>query len=156
MSNPSVGDEKVVRSRGLYSIAAFIVIALGLASRWDAVGLSWFVAKYSGDALWGLIVFIGWAFLFPSFSTRVVAVLAVAFACAVEFSQLFHPPWLDAIRANKLCGLVLGTPSSTFAWGDIVAYLVGIGFGVVVEWACFRNHLNEITKRSAILKEIQK
>lgn len=138
MSNASLGDEKVVRPRWVYALAALIVIALGLASRWDAVGLPWFFAKYSGDALWGLVVFISLAFLFPGFSTRVLAALAVAFACAVEFSQLFHPPWLDAIRANKLCGLVLGTPSSTFAWGDIAAYLVGIAFGVVVELVCFR------------------
>ncbi len=133
-----MGTEKVVRPRWVYALAALIVIALGLASRWDAVGLPWFVAKYSGDALWGLVVFIGLAFLFHSLSTRLVAALAAMFACAVEFSQLFHPPWLDAIRANKLCGLVVGSPSSTFAWGDIAAYLVGISLAVIIESIVFR------------------
>ena len=65
---------------------------------------------------------------------------------AVEFSQLFHPPWLDAIRAYKLCGLVLGTPSSTFAWGDIAAYLVGITFGVGVEQVGFNSLGKKKTK----------
>jgi xanthine/uracil permease len=142
VSNPSVGDERGVRSRWVYAAAALIVIALGLVSRWEAIGLPWFVAKYSGDALWGLVVFIGLAFLFPRRSTRLVTTLAVGFACAVEFSQLFHPSWLDAIRSTLPGGLVLGTPSSTFAWGDITAYLVGITCGVVVELASYRKKTN--------------
>lgn len=133
MSNPSVGSTRVARSRTVYALAALVAIALGLASRWDAIGLPWFVAKYAGDALWSLVVFIGFAFLFPSLSSKLLAVLAVVFACAVEISQLFHPPWLDAIRSTLPGGLVLGTPSSTFSWCDIAAYLVGITFGFLVE-----------------------
>ncbi|HEV3383560.1 MAG TPA: hypothetical protein VG097_02030 [Gemmata sp.] len=58
MSNPFVGDirvVRVVRSRRDYAVAALLVIALGLASRWEPIGLPWFVAKYTGDALWGLV-----------------------------------------------------------------------------------------------------
>jgi hypothetical protein len=121
----------------MYALAAMGVIGLGLASRSEAVGLPWFVAKYLGDALWGLVVFVGFGFLFPRQSTLLITVLAVGFACSVEFSQLYHPSWLDAIRATRLGGLVLGTPSATFAWGDIVAYLVGIVCGVIAELAIF-------------------
>jgi hypothetical protein len=57
----------------------------------------------------------------------------VAFACAVEASQLVHESWLDAVRDTVLGGLVLGTPASTFAWWDIAAYLGGIAFGAAAE-----------------------
>ena len=33
------------------------------------------------------------------------------------------------IRGTRPGGLVLGTPASTFAWADIVAYMVGIAVG---------------------------
>jgi hypothetical protein len=148
VSNPSVGGMRFVRSRLAYAVAAAIVIALGLASRWDAIGLQWFVAKYSGDALWALVVFIGMAFVFPKRSTPFVTALAAGFACVVEFSQLYHPPWLDAIRATVPGGLVLGTPSSSFAWGDIVAYLVGIACGVLTELILSRKHAGDRAKGS--------
>jgi Protein of unknown function (DUF2809) len=138
MNHHSVKSWQVIRPRWIYALAALAVIGLGLASRSEKIGLPWFVAKYLGDSLWGLVVFIGLGFLFPRQSTRCVTALAMGFACSVEFSQLFHPSWLDAIRSNRLGGLVLGTPSSTFAWGDIAAYFVGITCGVVVELVVFR------------------
>ncbi len=125
----------MARTRWMYALAAIGVIGLGLASRSEVVGLPWFAAKYSGDALWGLVVFVGFGFLLRWQSTLLVTVSAVGFACSVEFSQLYHPLWLDAIRATRFGGLVLGTPSSTFAWGDIAAYLVGIACGIIVELA---------------------
>ena len=120
----------VDRSRPLSATAVLVVIGLGLWSRSDAAGLPWVVAKYAGDALWGLVVFLGVGFLLSRRSARVVAALATAFACAVEFSQLYHAPWLDAIRGTLFGGLVLGTPASAFAWADIVAYMVGITVGI--------------------------
>ena len=104
----------------------------------DAAGLPWVVAKYTGDALWGLAVFLGIAFLLSRRSARVVAALATAFACAVEVSQLYHAPWLDAIRGTRPGGLVLGTPASTFAWADIAAYMVGIAVGIATDRCLIR------------------
>jgi hypothetical protein len=126
------------RSRAAYTLAALAVIALGLWCRSDAAGLPWPVAKYAGDALWGLVAFLGFGLLLPRLTTRTAAALAVAFACAVEASQLYHAPWLDAVRGTRLGGLVLGTPASTFAWADIAAYLAGIAAGAVVELATRR------------------
>ena len=119
-----------VRSRMVYAAAVLVVIGLGLWSRSDAAGLPWVVAKYAGDALWGLVVFLGIAFLLSRCSTWVIAALATAFAVVVEVSQLYHAPWLDAVRETRPGGLVLGTPASTFAWADIFAYVVGIAVGI--------------------------
>lgn len=49
----------------------------------------------------------------------------------VEFSQLYHAPWLGAIRATLPGRLVLGT---TFHWPDLPACAVGVLSGALAEW----------------------
>jgi hypothetical protein len=125
------------RHRGLYALWVAVVICCGLASRAEALALPAFVAKYAGDALWALLIFLGVGFLSPTRRTRAVAGLAVVVCCAIECSQLYHAPWIDAARRTWFGRLVLG---DTFAWGDIAAYLVGIVLGGVIEWAVSRAH----------------
>jgi hypothetical protein len=119
------------RHRGLYAVLIVIVICSGLASRSDALRLPPLFAKYAGDALWALMVFLGIGFILAPRGTSLVTALAVAVSCADEFSQLYHAPWIDTIRRTTLGHLVLG---DTFAWGDIAAYVVGIGVGATAEW----------------------
>ena len=119
------------RHRRIYAVWIAIVICAGLASRSDAVGLPPFFAKYAGDALWALMVFLGIGFIVPSWSAASVASLATVVSRVVEFSQLYQTPCLDAARRTSFGRLALG---DTFAWGDIAAYLVGIAFGASAEW----------------------
>jgi|HubBroStandDraft_6_1064221.scaffolds.fasta_scaffold743917_2 hypothetical protein len=121
------------RSRRCYAVGIAVVIGLGLGSRSGA--LPPFLAKYAGDALWALMVFLGIGFLTPTRTTFTVALLAAAFCCADEFSQLYHAPWIDAARRTTLGHLALG---DTFAWADILAYLVGIAVAAVAEWVFTR------------------
>ena len=122
------------RRREIYVGWLVLVIAAGLATRWKGIGLPPFVAKYSGDALWAMMLFVGFGIVQPKRSTVTNMMLAAAFSCAVEFSQLYHAPWIDAIRRTTPGHLVLG---ETFAWGDIAAYLVGIAVGGAIEWMMF-------------------
>ena len=48
------------------------------------------------------------------------ASLAVSFL--IELSQLWHPPFLEALRATTVGGLVLGYG---FLWSDLICYTVG-------------------------------
>ena len=126
------------RRRWLYVVGIALVICAGLAARSKAVGLPPFVAKYAGDALWALMVFLGLGFLLPRRSTTTIMALAAAVSVAVEFSQLYHAPWIDAIRRTWPGRLALG---ETFAWPDIAAYLIGIAVGGAIErtlrrWVC--------------------
>jgi hypothetical protein len=120
------------RPRVVYALAVGVVILAGLASRSDALALPLFVAKYAGDALWGLMVFLCIGLLLPSRRTVTVAGLAIVFSIIVEFIQLYHAVWIDAVRDTWFGRMTLG---NTFGWGDIAAYLVGITFGAVIEWA---------------------
>jgi hypothetical protein len=117
------------RSRLWLVLLALLVIATGLflRSSWFPQG---FFSKYAGDALWALVAFLGFGFLFPTWGTGTIAILAAGFSIAIEFSQLYHVPWLDAIRATLPGHLILGTD---FAWADMLAYLVGIALGVLGE-----------------------
>lgn len=119
------------RNRVLYALLAVAVIAGGLLWRSGFIPLPQWLSNNGGDALWALMVFVGFGFLLPRTSTLVVALLALAFAWGVEFSQLWHAPWIDAVRATVPGRLVLGT---TFNWPDLIAYAVGVALGAVAEW----------------------
>jgi Protein of unknown function (DUF2809) len=120
------------RNRMLQGAAFLAVIGLGLLSRSHRIGLPPFWAKYSGDALWALMVFVLFGLLFPHRTTLFVGCVAMAYSCTTEFSQLYHAPWIDSARRQPLGHLVLG---DTFAWADMAAYFVGIIVGVAIEQA---------------------
>jgi hypothetical protein len=107
-----------------------ITIAAGLASRHFSAFLPHWVQLYLGDALWALMVFLLFGLLFHKKSTIWVAIVALTFSFCIEISQLYHASWIDALRANRLGGLVLGFG---FLWSDLVCYTIGIGFGYLME-----------------------
>ena len=107
-----------------------MVILLGLASRKLAPSLPPFVAAYAGDTLWALTVFLGTGILFPRWPTRRVGTAALLFAFLIELSQLYHAPWIDAIRETTPGALVLGYG---FLWTDLLCYAAGVGAGCLLE-----------------------
>ena len=123
------------RSRPIYFVAILVVITLGLLSRRFPQCLPVALGKTPGDALWALMVFLGFGCVFRRASTGVVALAALVFSFAIEFSQLYHAPWIDTVRATLPGRLVLG---SGFAWGDLAAYAAGILVGALTERAILR------------------
>ena len=81
----------------IYGLAAALVIAAGLLWRSGLLPLSSFLAKYGGDALWAIVVFCGLGFVFRRGTTLQIALGTVAIAWSVEFLQLYHAPWIDAL-----------------------------------------------------------
>ncbi|MBJ8105430.1 MULTISPECIES: DUF2809 domain-containing protein [Bacillus cereus group] len=119
------------RHRLLYAVFTIIVIILGLSSRKFAFALPDLLNDYLGDALWALMIFAGFGFLFPKIATKKLAFISLIFCYGIEISQLYHVPWIDNIRATTLGGLVLGYG---FLWSDLVAYTIGVGVGVLCEF----------------------
>jgi hypothetical protein len=68
--------------------------------------------------------------IFRSWTTKRAALISILFCFSIEFSQLYHSNWIDVIRRTTLGGLILGYG---FLWRDLVAYLLGIGFGIVID-----------------------
>ena len=117
------------RNRILYLILTIITIILGLLSR-KVHGLPQIISSYSGDALWALMVFFLFSFLFNKKSTIFILVISIIFSYGIEISQLYHAPWIDSIRATTLGGLILGFG---FLWSDLICYTVGIVIGAIID-----------------------
>ncbi|WP_088293696.1 DUF2809 domain-containing protein [Bacillus mycoides] len=119
------------RNRLLYAVFTIVVIILGLSSRKFAFALPDLLNGYLGDALWALMIFVGFGFLFPKIETKKLAFISLIFCYGIEISQLYHAEWIDSIRATTLGGLVLGYG---FLWSDLVAYTIGVGVGMLGEF----------------------
>lgn len=121
-----------MRTRFVYLIAATAVCIAGLASRRFRGQLPAFLAEYAGDTLWAVMVFLLVSTLLVGRPILVRAAISLALAFPVEISQLYHAPWIDAIRQTTLGGLALGFG---FLWTDLICYSVGVMIGVIAEWA---------------------
>jgi hypothetical protein len=130
MMNDFPAEPSAVRNRPRYLLFIFVTTVSGLIWRSRLIPLTPFMSKYGGDALWALMVFFGFGFLFTRISTVRLSLVSLGFAWAIEFSQLYRTPWFDAIRATRPGHLVFG---STFNWPDLPAYAVGIALGALLE-----------------------
>lgn len=118
------------RNRLMYGFIIIIVIALGLLSRKIDNIIPDFLNTYLGDALWALMVFFIFGFVFRDSETKEIALIGMLFCYLIELSQLYHANWIDNIRKTTLGGLVLGYG---FLWSDLLAYAIGIGIGITIE-----------------------
>jgi hypothetical protein len=118
------------RSPSVSLVLIALGVTLGLGSRRYAEHLPGFVAAYAGDMLWAFVAYLMIGLLLPAVSPWRVALVAISFATGIEASQLYHAPWIDAIRRTTLGGLALGYG---FLWSDLACYATGVGLGVVTK-----------------------
>lgn len=118
------------RRRAVALALAAATVALGLASRRYGAALPESVAAYSGDTLWALLAYLIATAAAPCAPVTHRAAAALAFAFAIETSQLYHAPWIDDIRGTRLGALVLG---SGFLWSDFACYAAGVALGAAAE-----------------------
>lgn len=133
MSSPP--SPELRRPRALYAALVGATVLAGLASRRYASALPAAVGLYAGDALWAAMVYLLLATVWVAAPVRRLAAAALAFAFAIETSQLYHAPWIDALRATRPGALVLGFG---FLWSDLVCYAVGVAFAAALDAAILR------------------
>jgi hypothetical protein len=127
------------RPPALYFGLLLATVTLGFATRWCPSMFPLVAAQYGGDALWAAMVLWIAALVGPASTTRRLAVLALGIAVAVEVSQLYRAPWIDAVRATRAGGVALG---QGFLWSDLVCYAVGVGLAAAVDaWLMHRTAL---------------
>jgi hypothetical protein len=114
-----------VRARSRWFILPLLVLlpVLGLGSRSGAAWLPAFVAAYAGDTLWTVMMYVTLVFIWPRLSIAQAAGWALGISFAVEISQLYRAPWIDAVRAHRVGALALG---HGFLWSDLGCYSVGM------------------------------
>jgi hypothetical protein len=92
-------------------------------------------AAWVRDSAGGVFYVIFWclvvALLLPRVSAARIAAAVLAATCILEFLQAWHPPLLEAARANFIGRTILG---SYFDWSDFPYYFVGAAIG----WAWLR------------------
>jgi hypothetical protein len=117
------------RIRRVYALAGGLTLVLGLSTRHLSPPLSQDVASNAGDTLWALFVYLLIAWLRPQFSIALVALTTAIFSATIETSQLYHAPWIEALRHTLFGGLILGYG---FAWTDLLCYGVGVVIGMTL------------------------
>lgn len=122
--------------RMVYTTLLVATVLLGLLSRRYPDQTPAWVLLYAGDSLWAMMVYWLSRLAFPRHSYKKSGLVALLFSVFIELSQLFHTPWLDAVRATRLGGLVLGFG---FLWSDLICYAVGVAVGMAVERSIFKS-----------------
>ena len=112
-----------LKSRLLYVAAVLICILLGLASRIYSSALHPFLSENAGDALWAMMVYFGFRFLFVEKSQAAAMILSLLFSFGIEFSQLYQSEWINQIRSTTIGALILG---KGFLLVDLLRYTTGI------------------------------
>jgi hypothetical protein len=122
-------------ARAAYLALALGTIALGLGVHLGGAALAPAARDVLGDALWAAMVAWWVGAAAPGAPLRVRAAVALGLSFAVEASQLYHAPALDALRATRAGHLVLG---SGFDPRDFAAYTAGVAAAVLLELAVRR------------------
>jgi hypothetical protein len=124
------------RSRGNVFFWLVLLIAFGLGSRRLGGVPSW-VTLYAGDVAWGAMFFALFCALWPTLITARAWLAAVITTELIEFSELYRAPWLEALRATRGGGLLLG---HVFLWSDVVCVALGatLAAGAELAWQSVR------------------
>ena len=132
LNQPTVVAEatSLARRRLAYVAAALATIGVGLGVHLGGKGLPVGVRDVAGDALWAMMITWWVSALGPRLARGARAAFALAICYAVEVSQLFHAPALDALRRTTVGHLVLG---SGFDPRDLAAYALGVLGALVIE-----------------------
>jgi hypothetical protein len=120
------------RARAAYAALAIATIVVGLAVYLGGLAMSPAVRDVAGDALWAAMLTWWISALVPRMALGARAAVALAACFAVEASQLYHAPALDAVRATRFGNLVLG---SGFDPRDFAAYALGVLGAAALELA---------------------
>jgi hypothetical protein len=122
------------RSRSRILALLCILILLGIWSRIPDAGLAW-TGKSFGDTLWATMFYLWIILLLPRMGILPAAAITLALTFAIEFLKLYHVAWLDALRAQRIPGFLLG---HDFYWRDLAFYAMGTLVAVAADMGLIR------------------
>jgi hypothetical protein len=109
-------------------ISILIITPIGFLSKfYQGPAASWVNDSLGGvfyEIFWCLVAFL----FFPNSKPWKIATTILIVTCLLEFMQLWHPPFLQAIRSNFIGVTILG---DSFTMSDFPYYFVGSGIGWV-------------------------
>ncbi|MED1943961.1 DUF2809 domain-containing protein [Brevibacillus formosus] len=120
------------RASVAYTVAVFVVMALGLGSRAFVDVLPVFVAEHFGDALWACMIYFGFRTCYAHKKISFSLWCSLVFCFAIEASQLYQADWIKSLRETTLGALVLG---KGFLTVDLVRYTAGSAVATLLDLA---------------------
>ena len=111
----------------LFLVLTTVVVAGYWLRFYAPIGPDW--RDYSGGAAYVIFWMLAYSFIRPTAPALPVALAVLLITCCLEFLQLWHPAWLEAIRRTLPGRLVLGT---TFEWSDFPPYFAGSVIGFLI------------------------
>lgn len=109
-----------------------IIVPLGYVVRFSqGLNPAWLHDAF-GSVAYEIFWILLFAFILPKVSPLRIAIGVCIATCAIEFLQLWKPPFLQAARSTLPGRLILG---NTFVWADFPVYFVGSFLGWV--WVRF-------------------
>jgi hypothetical protein len=111
-----------LRSQTRLIVALAILVPLGFGSKFYAgPGAVWV-----NNSLGGVLYVIFWTFLaalvFPAARAILLAGGVLVVTCVLEYLQLWHPPFLEAVRSTFIGRTLIG---NSFSRADLLYYLAG-------------------------------
>lgn len=107
----------------LAAVSILIIVPVGLYGKRGYHGPA---ALWVKDSLGGVFYVIFWCLAaviaLPRVKASRIAIGVLAGTCFLEFLQLWHPPLLEAARANFVGRTILG---NYFDWNDFPYYFIG-------------------------------
>jgi hypothetical protein len=122
----------MLRARVGFVAAALATIAAGVFVHWRGEVLGAIARDMVGDMLWAAMMAWWVGALAPNARLVARSAGALSVCVAVELSQLYHEPVLDAFRQTRVGHLLLG---SGFDPRDLAAYALGVTGAILVEVA---------------------
>jgi hypothetical protein len=127
------------RYRFILFLAIIIIIPLGLVSKFYKGPLDSWLNNYSGgifyEIFWILLVIL----INPKIPPSIATIWVFMITALLEFMQLWHPPFLEAIRSTLIGRLLIGT---TFDWWDFPHYILGC----TITWLGLTTLKNQLDK----------
>jgi len=125
-TNHPITQSKLKRLLTLLSI--IIIVPLGLATKYyHGSGAPWI-----NNHLGGLFYVVFWCLLaflfFPEASGWKIVSIVLLITVILEFLQLVHPKFLEAIRSTTIGRTIIG---SSFNPVDFIFYFLGAGLGIL-------------------------
>jgi hypothetical protein len=117
-------------------IIILLITIMGFGSKlYSGVCSDWFNNSLAGlfyETFWCLVVF----FINPRHKAIKIALWVLVFTSALEFLQLWHPPFLQIIRSTFIGAALIGT---SFNWSDFPYYIAGCIAGFILMKYLFSN-----------------
>lgn len=116
---------RLFRKRLLLSL--LILTPLGFYTKFYQGPAAFWIANSFGGVLYEIFWILLIQMCRPTASPLRIGIFVFAATSGLEFLQLWHPEFLEAVRANFLGRTLIGT---SFTWSDFLYYAVGCSLGV--------------------------